>query len=519
MKSRTPFAAAGLASVVALTLAACASGGGTTPSDSSSAPAGGGSDRGGTLTLGILQEPQSWDPAQAHVGHRLQPFQLAYDSLILREPDGTLAPMLATDWSYTDDAKTVLELNLRTDVTFSDGAPFNADAVVANIEHFKTDNGPQAGMATAIDSVTAVDADTVDITLSEPDPAMEYYLSQALGLMGSPDSLGTDAMDRLPVGTGPYTMVADKSVVGSQYVFVARDGYWNPDLQKWDEIDLKLLPDVTARVNALVTGEVDATLLDGTTFQQAEGAGKTLLEYATDWQGLLLFDRDGTLNPALKDVRVRQAINYAFDRKNLLAQLGGGKGEVTSQVFGPDSSAYVPELDTYYTYDPAKAKQLLADAGYANGLTIEMPLFTPGGETILTFVAQQLADVGITVKQTQVPIADYQGELGKGNFAAAWFSLFQGPTWVAYQQLLSDTTLYNPFKSTSPEIQAAAQALRTNGDDAEAAQALNRYVTENAWFAPWFRPSQLYYYDASKVAVVAQVQMAVPSIYNYSPVS
>lgn len=506
----------------ALTLSACGGGDSgsesTTPAGTSTGDATGAA-RGGTLTLGILQEPPSWDPAQTHVGHRLQPLQAAYDSLLLREPDGTLSPMLATEWGYTDETNLVMSLDLRTDVTFSDGAAFDAEAVVANIEHFKVENGPQSGMAASIDSVTAVDADTVEITLASPDPALEYYLSQALGLMGSPAALGTDEMDRLPVGSGPYVMVADQTVVGSQAVFEAREDYWNPDLQKWDRIELKLLADVTSRVNALLTGEVDATIVDGTVKDQVDAAGLEPLFWTVDWQGVLLFDREGTLNPALADVRVRQAINYAFDRENLLAQLAAGQGELTSQVFGPDSTAYLPELDDYYTYDPDKARELLADAGYADGFELEMPLGVPGLEVQMTFIAQQLADVGITVQQTQVPIADFQGELGKGNFAASWFSLFQGPTWVAYQQMLSDTTLYNPFDSTAPEIEAAVETLRTDGENVEAAQALNRYVTENAWFAPWYRPSQLYYFDAESVSVEPQVQMAVPSIYNFSPAS
>lgn len=514
-----------LIAAATLALSACGGGGGgetsapekptggeaTTEAGGGEAPA-----RGEALDLGIVQEPASWDPAQAHVGHRLQPFQVPYDTLILREPDGTLVPMLATDWNYTDEARLVFEMNLRDDVTFSDGSPFNAAAVVANIEHFKEDNGPQAGMAKFIDSAEATGDYAVKLTLSQPDPALEYYLSQALGLMGCPEHLGTDEMDRLPIGTGAYTMVAEESVVGSQYVFVAREDYWNPELQKWNNITLKLLPDVTSRINALITNEVDATLLDGTTYEQAEGSGMTGLIWTVDWQGLLLFDRDGALNPALEDVRVRQAINYAFDREGLLQQVTGGHGEVTSQVFGPASSAYMEELDTRYTYDPDKARELLAEAGYADGFDLELPLLTPGGETIMAFVEQQLTDIGIRVTLTQVPGADYQGELGKGNFAAAWFSLFQGPTWVAYQQLLSDTTLFNPFKSSAQEIVAAASVLQL-GDDVVPAQAINAYVTENAWFAPWYRPAQLYYYNADVVSVVPQTQMAVPAIYNYSP--
>lgn len=512
-----------LSTVSLLALGACGGGaGGTSGGDGGAGgtAGGGGGGQGGTLKLGILQEPASWDPAQAHVGHALQPYQAAYDSLLLREPDGTLEPMLATAWSYADDTNMAMTLDLRTDVTFSDGAPFDAAAVVANIEHFKADNGRQAAQAAAIESVTAVDEDTVELTLSRPDPALEYYLSQALGLMGSPQSLGTDEMDRVPVGTGPYTMVADQSVSGSQYVFAARDDYWNPDLQHWDQIDMRFLQDVTSRVNALASGEVDAALLDATTNQQAESAGKELLEYGTDWSGLLLMDRAGTVSEALADVRVRQAINYAFDREAMLQQIAGGFGEVTSQVFGTETTGYDPELDEYYTYDPDKARDLLADAGYGDGLTIEMPVLTPGFETIMTFVTQQLADVGITVQQTSVPAADYVPALAQGKFAAAPFNLFQGPSWVATQQIISTDAVYNPFDTTSPEVEALIERERLGGDDADAAaKELNRLVTEEAWFAPWYRPSQLYFYDASKVAVEPQIQMAVPSIYNYTPAS
>ncbi len=507
-----------------LAVSACSGGAGGASGSNSTAGGGAGSAGGTgepqTLTLGIVGEPLSWDPAQTHVGHALQPAQVVYDSLLLREPDGTLSPMLATEWGYTDESNTLMSLDLRTDVTFSDGAPFDAAAVVANVEHFKTDSGRQAAQAAAVESVTAVDEDTVEFKLSRPDPALEYYLSQALGLMGSPEALGTDEMDRVPVGTGPYVMDPDQTVSGSQSVFTAREDYWNSDLQHWGEIRLRVLEDVTSRVNALVSGEIDAVLLDASTSQQAEGAGKALLEYSTDWSGLLLMDRDGTVNEALGDVRVRQAINYAFEREALLEQIAGGFGEPTSQVFGPDTTAFDPELEDYYTYDPDKSRELLAEAGYADGLTIEMPVLTPGFETIMTFVTQQLGDVGITVQQTSVPAAEYVPGLAQGKFVAANFNLFQGPSWVAAQQLISTDAVYNPFDSTSPEVEALIERLRMGGDDAEAAaKELNQLVTEEAWFAPWYRLSQLYFYDAAKVVVEPQIQMAVPSIYNYTPAS
>ncbi len=496
----------------ALMLAGCGGGGG--------GGAGGqaGSSGGAALVLGTVNEPQSLDPGQAHVGHSLPFFQVTYDTLLKREPDGTLTPMLATKWSY-DAKRTALTLDLRTDVTFSDGEKFNAEAVKANVEHFKADNGSQQAQLAAVKDVTVVDDDTVTINLSEQDPAMEYYLSQAAGFMGSPKALAGPDIDRTPVGSGPYVIDPAATVVGSQYVFKKRDGYWNPELQKFDTITMKVLLDLTARVNALVSGQVDATLLDPKTGKQAEGASMKLNASQVDWQGLLLYDRDGKINPALKDVRVRQAINHAFDRKTILEQQQLGRGTVTNQVFGPESGSYVEELDSLYPYDPAKAKQLLADAGHADGLTIKAPTIA-GFDPIYAVMKQQLSDIGIELQTESIPPANYVTDMAAGKYAVAAFNLFQGEPWVAINQMISTNALYNPFDSSTPELQKMIDAVQTGGDQsAELAKDVNRYVTEQAWFAPLYRLDQNYYTNPKKVTVVPQTQQAVPSIYNYTPVS
>lgn len=505
--------AAGTAAVatVALMLTACGGAG----------AGGSGSDTGGTggasLVLGSVNEVQSFDPGQAHVGHALPFYQVAYDTLLKREPDGTLSPMLATKWVYSEN-NTVLTLDLRTDVTFSDGEKFNADAVKANFEHFKSDNGSQQAQLVAVEEVTVVDEDTVEITLSKPDPAMEYYLSQAAGFMGSPKALDAPEIDRTPVGSGPYVMDPAGSVVGSQYVFKKREGYWNPELQKFDTITIKVLTDLTARVNALVSGQVDATLLDPKSGKQAEGAGMTLNASQVDWQGLLLFDRDGKINPALEDVRVRQAINHAFDRQTILEQQQLGKGTVTNQVFGPESGAYVEELDGTYAYDPAKAKQLLAEAGYADGFTLKIPTIA-GFDAINAVIGQQLADIGITLQLETIPQANYVADISGAKYAAATFNLYQGEAWVAINQMISTNALYNAFDSSTPELQKMIDAVQNGGDQSgELAKDVNRYVTEEAWFAPLYRLDQNYYTNPKKVTVVPQTQQAVPSLYNYTPV-
>ena len=250
MKLRLSAAAVVAAATLALT--ACGGGAGTPGGSQGAAPA---------LNLGLVADLRSWDSSQAHVGHLLQPYQLSYDSLLLREPDGKLSPMLATKWQYNAD-NTVLSLDLRTDVTFSDGTKFDATAAKANMDNFKKANGPQMQQLAAVKEVKALDASKLEIDLTQPDPSLEFYLSQAAGLMESPKAIGTDGVKADPVGSGPYIMDKAASAAGAQYVFTANPNYWNKSLQKFSKVTLKVLTDLTARTNAVVSGQVDATLLD-----------------------------------------------------------------------------------------------------------------------------------------------------------------------------------------------------------------------------------------------------------------
>jgi peptide/nickel transport system substrate-binding protein len=505
MKLGPKAAAAALVLTASLALTACGGG------------AGAGSSAGAAtaLTIGTIQDVRSWDPAQAHVGHVLQPYQAVYDTLILRQPDGKLSPMLATEWKY-NSTNTKLTVDLRTDVTFSDGAKFDAEAAKANMDHFKTANGPQMAQLASVKDVSVVDADTIDINLSTPDPALEYFLSQAAGLMGSPKALGAEGIKTEPVGSGPYVMDKAASVKDSQAVFTARKDYWNKDLQKYQKLTFKILTDLTARTNALVSGQVDATILDPKNGKQAEGAKMKLAANEVDWQGLLLLDRDGAKNPALANVKVRQAINYAFDRKTILDQVMLGQGTPTSQPFGKASGAWTEELENYYSYDPAKAKQLLKEAGYENGVTLEIPS-VPGFETQISVIQQQLADVGISLKLGAALTNTFTSDVAAQKFTTMYFSLFQGEPTVAVNQIVSTKALYNPFKNTTPELQAKIDAVQKGGAEAgKLAQEVNKYVVEQAWFAPLFRVNQMYYHN-SKVNVTPQIQQAVPSVYNYAP--
>ena len=496
-----------MAILTAAALALTACGGGGTSTNGGAATT--------TLTIGQLQDLVSFEPADAHIGHTMPYYQAVYDSLILRAPDGELKPMIAESWEYNAD-NTVLTLKLRTDVTFSDGAKLDAAAVKANLDHFKKAQGRDAYQVASLGSVAVVDPATVAITLSKADPAFTYYLSLAAGLMGSPAALGTPGIKTVPAGSGPYELDTTNTVKGSQYVFTKRANYWNKDLQKFDKVTMKFLADVTARTNAIVSGQIDATLLDPKTSKQAVAAGLTLTTSQVDWQGLLLMDRDGKVTPELANPKVRQAMNFAFDRKTILEQQYLGEGTPTSQVFGPESGAYVDELDSSYSYDPAKAKALLAEAGYPNGFELKIPTMT-GFEAITATVQQQLGDIGIKVQLETIPQANYVPDLAAAKYSAAVFNLYQAEPWVAINQMISTSALYNPFKSTTPELATMIDAVQNGGEQsAEKAKEVNKYVTNNAWFVPFFRLNQMYLTN-KKITVEPQLQQAIPSLYNYAP--
>lgn len=506
--------AAAIAAIAAATLAVSACGGGTSGAGAS----GGSQAHGGTLTLAAQVDVKSFDPAQAHIGHYLQYDQPVYDSLIRRKPDGSLVPMLATKWEYNSD-KTVLTLSLRTGVKFSDGTILDASAVKVNLDRFRTGNGPDASTMALVQSVDVKDPATVVLTLKAPDPSLLDNLANADGFVASPKAIEAGKIATAPVGSGPYTLDASATVAGSTYTFVKSKDYWDPSMQVYDKIVVKPITDTTATLNALLSGQVDAAMVAVKSEAQAKNAGMTEYKYGTDWQGLVIYDRDGKMVPALKDVRVRQAINYAIDKDSLLKQVGKGLGTTTSQVFGTTTDAYDKTLDGAYPYDPAKAKQLLADAGFGSGFTVSMPTVAGFMDPALTAgIGQNMSDVGIKVDWVNVAPADFISSMIQGKWAMSWFSLFQGSPWTAANQILTPNATYNPFHTADPKVTAFIDKIQkgTESDQAQAAKDLSKYITDQAWFSPMYRPDFTFFTDKN-TTTAPQARQAVPSIYNYAP--
>ena len=469
------------------------------------------------ITIGSLQEPTSWDPAQANEGHLAPIYQSVYDTLIKREPDGELSPMLATEWSAGEDGLS-LDLELRTDVTFTDGTVFDAAAVKANIEHFQGGNGPLRSNLSNITAVEVVDADSVKLTLSSPDPDLPANLSNAGGYMASPAALGSPDLALSPVGSGPYVIDPDRSVVGSMIALVRNEDYWGDELP-FDAVEFRILTDETARLNALTSGQVDVAALNrAASALQAKGAGLNAPEaYSTGWSGILFFDRDGALLPELADVRVREALAIAIDSQALVDVGWEGLGSPTSQVFGTQTEGYDEALETAYEYDPERAKELLAEAG-AEDLELTLPVSPVFEPIIYDAIVQNWEDIGVTVNRHQWGPGEAVPSMQRGEFPLAFMQLAQRSDWNTTQFILAPEAPWNPLGSSAPELDAliAEYPAASEQEQGAIAREINEWVIDNVWFAPVMRPDQ-FVFSGDSVEFDVQVQQAVPSIYNYRP--
>lgn len=503
MKRRTiTLAAAASLAAAALTLSGCAAG--SAPDKESTS--------GGELTVAVSYVPPKWDPATFDWGYQLQSQQAAYDTLIHLEPDGSFAPGLASSWEYT--TPTEFTLTLREGVTFTDDTPLDAAAVKTNLEHAKTSGGPKSSQLAAVDSIEAADDMTVVITLSAPNPAMPFVLSQAIGMMASPAAIEAGTLDAAPVGAGPYTLDTEKTVVDDHYTFQKNPDYWDAENVSLDTLTFRVIADTNAVFNAISAGEINLGIGTAQTLDAAKSGDVGILEAPGGVFSIVLQDREGTMVPALADQRVRQALNYAIDRESIASAVLPGRP--TDQIFGPATDAYDESLDDYYDYDPEKAKQLLAEAGYADGFTLPV-LSTATFAAPLQAMTANLADVGVTVQIEDKVGADYLAGRTSGEYPAYFGANTPTNAYIDAQNLILPAGALNPFKVTDQTMvdlwnQGAAQ------DDAERAgtyQQMSKQVVDQAWFIPIVQGTGYSYYREMD-GVEATIGQVVPFIDTWA---
>jgi peptide/nickel transport system substrate-binding protein len=270
-----------------------------------------------TLTFAVSGAP-TLDPYKANVDPNSAPnINLAYSGLIRLNADGSYTGDLAESFGYTDNENKNFQVKLRAGVKFADGTPVDAAAVVASLNYFLKEGLNAASFGGSIDTITAVDSSTVLITNKTSNPVMPMLLSQALlaGSIISPAGLAdTSKLAQQTFGAGPYVLDPTNTVPNDHYTYTANPNYWNKDLQHWKKIVVKVIADSNATVQAIQANQVDSAMVLGESGDAVVAAGLRHKEDNAVLIGMILADRDGAVAPELKDIRVRQALNYAIDR-------------------------------------------------------------------------------------------------------------------------------------------------------------------------------------------------------------
>ncbi|WP_169806748.1 ABC transporter substrate-binding protein [Actinomadura macra] len=447
-----------------------------------------------TLTIAVAAPPQSLNPALAGNGDPLIiPVELAYDPLIYLKADGSLAPGLATEWKFVGSGNKVFELTLRPSVKFSDGSSLTARGVADYFAYFAKAGGLGASRVQNFERVTVTGPLKLRIELKSANPELPYILTQGFAIgdvisplgLKDPNKLGTST-----AGAGQYVLDAGGSVTNQTYVFTPNPGYWNPKAINWKKIVVKVIPDSNAALGAMRTGQVDYMISDTKGADAAKQAGFNVSTWPYLFGHLQLLDRSGTQVKALGDVRVRQALNYAIDRKALAKALFGKYASPSDQILLPKADGHDPSLDGHYAYDPAKAKSLLQQAGYPHGFSLAMAAYNlqPGETDAAQAIASYWSKIGVNAKiEVPVSISAYTSGLTGKKYQAQMFEYGGLPMYLVADQLLSTGSLFNPFNNTHLEITRLMREGAAADDASRPAiyKRLQRVLVEQAWFVPF----------------------------------
>ncbi len=368
---------------------------------------GGGAAAADVLRVATQEKPVQLDSCGPSNGSELAYHNVLYAPLIKADDKtGKLGPGLAESWKYTDD-ELGFTLKLKPGLKFQDGTAMDAAAVAKSLMQCKAMGNQVPEQVTAI---TADGAQTVVFKLSEPYAAMPDLLSGRMGMVASPtarEKEGEQFASR-PVGAGPYKLTAYKPGVSAE--LTRWDGYTQAGTPaaKVRKIEWRILSDNSALASEIQTGNVD----------YAWGFNTTLLAQLKDQSGITLGSNGVSagwtsinLNrsrPPLDDVRVRQAISHAIDRKAMAVAVSGGAWSTPAWgPYPPGSPYYDRGVENAQPYDPEKAKELLRQAGHGGGLTIKaVALNVPPYADNAVVLKEQLKKVGIDLQVKAQPTAE-----------------------------------------------------------------------------------------------------------------
>lgn len=343
-----------------------------------------------------------------------------FDGLTRVDHLGNVSPWLALKWEVMND--TTWRFYLRDDVVFSNGAPFNARSVIHAVTYL-------AGDGPAVESVrrdmpwlvgaTAHSEYVVDIETSQPVPTFDRYAANLL--IAEPDvfdRLGVDGFAQTPIATGPFVV---REWHPNRVILDANPTSWRRP--KVSEIEIIAIPDSTARVQAVLSGRIDvAVALGPEEAEQIAVNGGSSISFGIGQIANVTFNSVG--DTPFRDVRVRQALNMAVNRDVIVEVLVAGQTVPANQPATRATLGYDPTLPLF-PYDPDKARQLLAEAGYPDGFSFKLrtSLAGPGQASVYQQVASDLRKIGVDMVFDVVPSTQFLSDLRRLAEIAEAFTL------------------------------------------------------------------------------------------------
>lgn len=450
---------------IALFLSAC-SGDKETSSDESKAPADEGKETEQVLVYARGGDSTSLDFASVSDGESSRVTKNIYESLLDYDKDSfEIVPGLAHDWEVSEDGLTYTFF-LEEGVKFHDGTDFNAEAVKINFERwsdpdneygFKDDGyiyplygamfgGYQGDDGHIIKEVNVKGDHEVEFVLNEPLGSFLQTMAMHYFAITSPAALEEygSKINENPVGTGPFKFVSWTK--DDQIVLEKNEDYRKDGLPKLDKVIYKVIPDNAARLIALRSGEVD--IIDDVNPDDAAGIESDdnlqLFERSENNVGYLGFNNQ---KEPLNNKQVRQAINHAIDKQSIIDALYAGYATQSKNLIPPNYLGHNDDVKGY-EYDPEKAKELLAEAGYKDGFDIElwvMPVsrpYMPDPEKVSEIIQNNLGQVGINVKIVREEWAPYLEKTAKGDqdlYLLGWSGTNGDPNYFFDSLLHSDS--------------------------------------------------------------------------------
>lgn len=418
-----------------------------------------------------------------------------YDTLLYYSPDGTKdpEPRIAESYEISDDGLDYT-FHLRDDVTFHDDTPVTADDVVFSIELYKASEY-QGSQISMLSSVEATDEHTVVCHLDAPySPFLQGICSPMIASKAYYESSEDDFVNN-PIGTGPYKFVSRAK--GSNIKLEANEDYYRgaPEIK---EVTFEVIPDSSTKAIALQTGEVNFAEIDSATKPQLEAnPAITIAEVPTSAFSYIAMN---TEKEPFNDVKVRQAINYAIDRDNLVAVCYDGEAEVNSNICAKERFGYSDD-QFQYTYDPEKAKELLAEAGIETPYDLGEILVAEKYSNLATVIQNDLKAVGLDVTISVKEFNSYISDLQNGSYGITALNMtLEGDTQTLEMAFTSDYIgIANNARYSDEEMDKLFEQARTETDNDKRAEIFNEIFTkaqDEAIYAVMCNPMTLYAYNS-----------------------